>query len=286
MVSRIDASRITEGTELYGSEGEKLGKVIAVRSDSVVVEKGLFFPTDRSIPMSAVASVEDGKAYLNVTKDAALNQTWDTAPVTETYATTETTTSRAATAPMATESVDAAAWPAPPVDDRGGMRHDAAAAFDHSQTSDRTHQNTADGLTLQVHEEELSATTRTRDIGEVQIEKDVVSEQRTIEVPVTEERLRVQRHAVDRPLAAGETAFEGATIDVPIMGEEVQLQKQVRVAEEVEVGKEAVQRTEQATGTVRREEVRVTETGETGLADTVGGTQPKGNRKSKGNRQR
>ncbi|CAA9586856.1 MAG: hypothetical protein AVDCRST_MAG19-4970 [uncultured Thermomicrobiales bacterium] len=48
-------------------------------------------------------------------------------------------------------------------------------------------------------------------------------------------------------------------MDVPIMGEEVSLQKTVRVAEEVEIGKEAVQRTEQVAGTVRREEVSIEE---------------------------
>jgi len=42
-----------------------------------------------------------------------------------------------------------------------------------------------------------------------------------------------------------------------VRGEQVELEKRVRVAEEVEVGKEAVQRTERVGGTVRREEVRV-----------------------------
>jgi uncharacterized protein (TIGR02271 family) len=58
-------------------------------------------------------------------------------------------------------------------------------------------------------------------------------------------------------------------IEVPIMGEEVELHKRVRVAEEVEIGKEAVQRTERVAGTVRREEVRVTETA--AAEDVAGG---------------
>jgi len=111
-----------------------------------------------------------------------------------------------------------------------------------------------------VHEEELVATKRQQELGEVRIEKDVVSEQRIVEVPVTEERVRVERHAVDRSVGADERAFEEGVIEVPVMGEAVDLQKRVRVSEEVEVGKEAVQRTEQVTGTVRREEVRVEET--------------------------
>ena len=114
-----------------------------------------------------------------------------------------------------------------------------------------------DTLRVPIHEEELVATKRQQELGEVRIEKDVVSEQRVVEVPVTEERVRVERHAVDRPVGADERAFEEGVIEVPVMGETVDLQKRVRVSEEVEVGKEAVQRTEQVTGTVRREEVRV-----------------------------
>ena len=56
---------------------------------------------------------------------------------------------------------------------------------------------------------------------------------------------------------ADANAFTEGTIEVPVRGEEVDVQKRVRVAEEVEIGKEAVQRTETVSGTVRREEVRV-----------------------------
>jgi uncharacterized protein (TIGR02271 family) len=97
-----------------------------------------------------------------------------------------------------------------------------------------------------------------RELGEVRIEKDVVAEERTLSVPVTEERVRVERRVVDRPAGAADAgAFQDETIEVPVYGEDVQLQKSVRVAEEVEIGKEAVQREQQVTGTVRREEVRV-----------------------------
>ncbi len=116
-----------------------------------------------------------------------------------------------------------------------------------------------DVLRVPVHEEELSAVTREREVGEVQISKDVVTEVRVLEVPVVEERVRVQRVAVDREAGADEGAFQEGTIAVPIRGEEVEIQKRVRVAEEVEIAKEAVQHTEQVAGTVRREEVRVDE---------------------------
>ena len=89
---------------------------------------------------------------------------------------------------------------------------------------------------------------------------------------MTEERLRVERRVVDRPADEGNAdAFREEVIEVPIRGEEVELQKRVRVAEEVEIGKERVERTEQVAGTVRREEVRVSE-------DAVEGTGSAGTR--------
>ena len=68
-----------------------------------------------------------------------------------------------------------------------------------------------------------------------------------------------------------DAAFQEGTIAVPLRGEEVELQTRTRVSEEIEIDKEAVQRTEQVTGTVRREVVdvreRTLETGRTAAED-------------------
>ena len=72
--------------------------------------------------------------------------------------------------------------------------------------------------------------------------------------------MRVERRVVDRPVTAADAdAFEETVIDVPLRRETVDVQKQARVAEEVVVGKEAVQRTERVADTVRKEEVFVDE---------------------------
>jgi len=250
----------SEGTDVVGSDGNKVGEVVAVHQNYVVVEKGFFFPTDYYIPTSAVASYDDGRVYLSVTKDAALNQGWDAEP-TGGYAeelggtaTTATTYETDAVAPVATGSVDMGTGA-----DLGRTDAGYGVAATGATTTGTTRVEAGETISVPVHEEELTATTRQREIGEVEIEKDVVAEQRTIQVPVTEERVRVERRTVDRPAEATDAAFQEGVIEVPIRGEEVELQKRVRVAEEVEIGKEAVQRTEQVAGTVRREEVRVTE---------------------------
>jgi len=119
----------------------------------------------------------------------------------------------------------------------------------------------------------LTATTRPVERGQVQINKEVIAEERTLEVPVTEERVTVTRRVVDRDASADETAFDGGTIEIPLRSEEVDVQKRTRVAEEIEIGKEAVQRTERVSGTVRREEVHVDDQSDAEVTDgTTGAT--------------
>ncbi len=276
-----------EGDDVYGSDGEKVGSVVAVQPNYVVVEKGFFFPTDYYVPTGAVANYEDGQIYLSVPKDEALNQGWDTEPTADAYATTTSTdyvadmgaTNVGATDVDATygttdvSSTTMGAGAGVARTDAGmGVAATGATAMDTAQVVE------GDTLRVPVREEELTAVTREREIGEVRIEKDVVAEERTLQVPVTEERVRVERRVVDRPDGAADAdAFQEGVVEVPIRGEEVELRKQVRVAEEVEIGKEAVQRTEQVAGTVRREEVRVAEdvidtTGTTTTGTTTTGT--------------
>ena len=230
MSSSSYANQISVGDEVYGSDGDKVGTVAEVYPGYIVVEKGFFFPTDYYIPMSAIASADNDQVYLNLAKDAALNSGWDTVPDTGTVLT----------------DVDVTAT--------GGTRATGQAEVGAYEVA------AEDELRIPVMEEELTATVREQEAGAVRIEKRIVEEDRVLEVPVTDEQIRVERRIVDRPVSASETqAFEEIVIDVPVTTEEVELQKQARVAEEIVVSKEATQRTERVSDTVRREEVYVDE---------------------------
>jgi uncharacterized protein (TIGR02271 family) len=129
---------------------------------------------------------------------------------------------------------------------------------DETYRTDQTLTETGEErLVVPVHEEELTATTTMREAGDVQITKRVEAEEQTLEVPVTEERAQVTRRTVDRDATTGEDVFTEERIDVPLRTEDVELQKRTRVAEEIEVAKEQVQRTERVSGTVRKEKVDV-----------------------------
>src|SRR4051794_25347806 len=69
-----------EGDTVFASDGEKVGKLHAVESNFLIISKGWLFPTEVSVPASAVDSYDDadGEIYLNVTKDQALNSGWGT----------------------------------------------------------------------------------------------------------------------------------------------------------------------------------------------------------------
>jgi uncharacterized protein (TIGR02271 family) len=177
-----------------------------------------------------VASADSDQVTLNLAKDAALNSGWDAQPT-----------------DLQTTSYDTS---------MGSGVTDVDRGFDARATRVESDEE----IRVPVMEEELTATVRQQEAGAVRIEKDVVTEEQTLDVPVTEERVRVERRVVDRPVSAADAdAFEETVIDVPLRSETVDVQKQARVAEEVVVSKEATQRTERVADTVRREEVFVDE---------------------------
>jgi uncharacterized protein (TIGR02271 family) len=127
--------------------------------------------------------------------------------------------------------------------------------FEHEASAE--HWDADGAVRLPLREEALTARTRNVERGQVGIEKIVTEEEQSVEVPVSEERVTINRRAVDHDVAPGTTHFREATIEIPVHGEEVVVDKRTRAREEVEITKEAVTRTERVTDTVRREEAQI-----------------------------
>ena len=136
--------------------------------------------------------------------------------------------------------------------------------FEHEQDTQGTHLNADDNLVVPVIEEDLAAVKRPVERGAVRIHKDVINEQQTLDVPVTDEEVNVSRRVVNRAADGADIAFEEETIRVPLRGEEVVAEKRTHVAEEIDIDKAAVTHKAQATETVRREEVVVDGENESG----------------------
>jgi uncharacterized protein (TIGR02271 family) len=119
---------------------------------------------------------------------------------------------------------------------------------------------------MQVKEERLHAEKRPVETGEVRVRKEVHTETKNIEVPVQREEVVIERTPVHgRAATEGITADsirEGEELRIPVREEQVNVTKDAVVTEEVKVGKRVVQDTEQVSGQVRKEEVRIEKEGD------------------------
>ncbi len=143
------------------------------------------------------------------------------------------------------------------------QRPEEQAAADVSGTARSTQVGSSERETLQLREEQLQARTQEVETGRVQLGKDVIEEQRTLDVPVTHEEVTIDRRPVERrPADAPIDTSKRETIRVPVHEEQVTVDKQPVVYEEVGVGKREVTETQQVSETVRREEARINREGD------------------------
>ena len=156
--------------------------------------------------------------------------------------------------------------------DGGLCGHETAApAGTYADTGYDTDTTRADGTQrVQLRDEELRADTQQVAAGEVHIHKDIITENKSIDVPVTREEVVIERHPVNAAYA-GTADFNQADqeIRIPVMEEQVTLAKNTVVREEVEVGKRAVTETQHLTGTVQHEELRVEDSTGNVVSDTT-----------------
>jgi hypothetical protein len=65
----MDAEAIRDNMTVYSADGEKLGKVISRRGDTLLIEKGLFFRKDYLARLDEVERIEDDQIWLRRTKE-------------------------------------------------------------------------------------------------------------------------------------------------------------------------------------------------------------------------
>jgi uncharacterized protein (TIGR02271 family) len=223
----MGTGELREGMKVRSADGRDLGKIVRFDVQMLLIEKGFFFPKDYEIPVSLVSDVRDGDAWLSITEDELKRDQsrWS-----------ETDTSYRATGDWA---------------GAGGTR----AATERYGTRERE----TERLTLS--EEELEAQKTMREAGEVRVHKEVHTEHRQMDVPVTREEVHVERV----PASASTTPDAGAdfrekTISVPVREEEVEIRKRPKVREEVRVSKTPHVEERRVEGEVRREDAKIDRT--------------------------
>lgn len=74
------AQNIHTSMHVYTLDGHALGHIAKVYEDSFLVHNGYFFPTDRYIPYSAIATIENDHIQLGMSADEAKQKEWEKRP--------------------------------------------------------------------------------------------------------------------------------------------------------------------------------------------------------------
>ena len=113
------------------------------------------------------------------------------------------------------------------------------------------------GEVLRVHKDRIQR-------GEVRIRKEVVTEQQTINVPVSREELVLERVAGDGSTPVSGVIGGDKEIRIPLTEERASVAKDTVVREQVSVGKRMVEETRNLNANVEHEELRVENDGPAG----------------------
>jgi uncharacterized protein (TIGR02271 family) len=259
MLSTHDIDRI-EGSTAYDSAGEKVGKVDQVYLDDqtgepswVTVTTGLFGTSQSFVPLEG-ASVDGSDLRLGYAKDKVkdapridvdqhLERTQEdelyryyglgSATGTTGYADTTTGTTTGTT---------------------GTTGYADTTTGTTTQTTGTTG-TTSDEAAVVLNEEKLDVGTRSEEAGRARLRKYTTTDTETVSVPVTKEKLVVERTPV-----AGEGQVSSTPIQDTDQVEEVTLREERAVVgketvarEEVSIAKEQVTETEQVSAEVRKE---------------------------------
>jgi len=114
---------------------------------------------------------------------------------------------------------------------------------------------------LTLHEEKLNVHKDNVQTGAVKVRKEVVTEQKTIQVPVEREEVVIERRSAHGRSPNGGMKTE--EIRIPVKEEKVRVSKDVVAKEEVNIKKRKVHDTQTVTDNLRHEEVKVDSDGKT-----------------------
>lgn len=141
------------------------------------------------------------------------------------------------------------------------MRRNGAQIDEKASTAFHSH---ADQVrTMRLNAEELVARKFEVETGGVSVRKEIVTETKTIEVPVTREEIVVERHPITdgREVAASSldtgNLRPGEEIRITTKEERVDIDKRVVPVEEVTVGKRTLHEKQVVSEQVKREEARI-----------------------------
>jgi uncharacterized protein (TIGR02271 family) len=285
--SDIDSNYSLQDYTAKDASGDKMGDITGVIADAdsmqpryLVVDSGGWFSSKQYVvPMGEVDHVDDGEQdvyFRTLTKDALkdgsypqYDESWWDSNNGQAFGEHEQRLASAYDGRSGATTLPRGAVTNRPTDVNTTPADRAMANQRPIDYGGRLYQRpTENAGRLQLMEEHLRANKERYQAGTVRLGKRVIERQESIDVPVTEERVVIERHAVSDGRPANREFGSDQTIEVPIERERVNVQKEAVVNEEVGLRKETTQRTERVQDTVRKEELDVRD--EKGLLQNQG----------------
>ncbi|WMJ81770.1 YsnF/AvaK domain-containing protein [Clostridium sp. MB40-C1] len=138
--------------------------------------------------------------------------------------------------------------------------------FDNILGNDNDNKKSKDEGKLTLHKEEIDINKSKVQKGEVELSKEIIEEQKTVDVPVTHEEVVIERRSVDNE-ASDTPISDEETIRIPVSEEQVNVDKHTLVTGEVSAHKREVQETKRVDENLKREEARINTNGDTDIVD-------------------
>jgi uncharacterized protein (TIGR02271 family) len=260
MINSNDIGRI-EGSTAYDSSGDKVGKVDQVYLDDqtnepswATITTGLFGTSQSFVPLQDAtfdgndlrfahskdkikgAPRVDADAHLSQEEERELYRYYGLGASYDAYDNVGTTTGTTDTTLGTTGTTT------------------GTAGYADTGTTART----GDDASIRLSEEQVNVGTESREAGRARLRKYVTTETQTVNVPVSKEKLVVERNPVEGRSSTGTISDDGEQVEeITLREERAVVDKDVVDVEEVRVAKEQVTETQQVSEQVRKEHAEV-----------------------------
>lgn len=119
---------------------------------------------------------------------------------------------------------------------------------------------------LRLHKEQLDIAKNNVRKGEVELGKEIIEEHKAIDVPVKREEVVIERKSLNNE-ASDAPITEDETIKIPVSEEKVDVGKHTVVTGEVSAHKRAIEDTQHIDETLKHEEARINTIGDPNVVD-------------------
>lgn len=223
------SQQFVAGTPVYNATGKRIGTVSdrGVQGGYLLVRKGRIFHQIVYVPLNAIRSSNHRGVYLR------LYQPYVKQPSEESRR-EGFTNSPFNNKNLLDAATNTMIWP--PEDSIPGEHDD---------------------LPVPLHQEQLVIGKQQREMKRVRIHKYVIEEPQTVTLDVTHEEVTIKRVPIKGHVEPGPNAFSEKEIEMPLMGEEVVVDKRALVVEEVHLHKSQITEEHAVNEAIRKERLYI-----------------------------